>query len=138
LNLLNDLQGEHGTSNLFISHDLAVVGYLADEVAVIYAGHLMEIAQAEELFEPPHHPYTEALLSAIPNIDPEIKHEPIPLEGDVPDQIDMPTGCPFHPRCPRFLGDICVEETPPWRETDSGKRFFCHIPVAELMEEQSN
>jgi peptide/nickel transport system ATP-binding protein len=138
LNLLNDLQGEHGTSNLFISHDLAVVGYLADEIAVIYAGHLMEVSQAEELFKPPHHPYTEALLSAIPNIDPEVKHEPIPLEGDVPDQIDMPTGCPFHPRCPRFLGDICVEETPPWRETDSGKQYFCHIPVEELTEAQSN
>ncbi len=138
LNLLNDLQGEHGTSNLFISHDLAVVGYLADEVAIIYAGHLMEVAQAEELFEPPHHPYTEALLSAIPNIDPETKHEPIPLEGDVPNQIDMPTGCPFHPRCPRLLGDICVKEAPPWQETDSGKRIFCHIPLAELTEVQGN
>ncbi len=138
LNLLNELQDERGTSNLFISHDLAVVGYLADEIAVIYAGHLMEIASAEELFQPPSHPYTEALLSAIPNIDPKVAHEPIRLEGDVPNQIDIPSGCPFHPRCPRFLGDVCVSERPPWQETPTGKRVFCHISLQELLEAQSD
>jgi peptide/nickel transport system ATP-binding protein len=136
LNLLHTLQIEHGTSNLFISHDLAVVGYLADEIAVIYAGHLMEVSPAEALFEPPYHPYTEALLSAIPLINPDVEQTPIRLEGDVPNQIDMPSGCPFHPRCPRYLGDICAAERPPWQETEYGKRIFCHIPLDELQEQQ--
>ena len=135
LNLLNTLQAEHGTSNLFISHDLAVVGYLADEIAVIYAGHLMEVSAAKALFAPPYHPYTEALLSAIPLIEPDIEQTPIRLEGDVPNQIDMPPGCPFHPRCPRYLGDICATERPPWQEA-GGKRVFCHIPLDELRERQ--
>ena len=137
LNLLNTLQVEHGTGNLFISHDLAVVGYLADEIAVIYAGHLMEVSAAEALFEPPHHPYTEALLSAIPLIDPDVEQSPIRLEGDVPNQIDMPAGCPFHPRCPRYLGDICATERPPWLDTGDGKRVFCHIPLDQLREQQA-
>ncbi len=136
LNLLHALQVEHGAGNLFISHDLAVVGYLADEIAVIYAGHLMEVSAAEALFEPPHHPYTESLLSAIPLIDPDVKQSPIRLEGDVPNQIDMPSGCPFHPRCPRYLGDICATERPPWRDTGDGKRVFCHIPLEQLREQQ--
>lgn len=136
LNLLHELQNEHGTSNLFISHDLAVVGYLADEIAVIYAGSLMELAEAESLFRPPYHPYTEALLSAIPLADPTVEQQHIRLEGDVPNQIDLPSGCPFHPRCPRFLGDICVNEQPPWREDGSGKRIYCHIPLEELVQIQ--
>ncbi len=133
LNLLNELQEELGSSNLFISHDLAVVGYLADDIAVIYAGNLMEVASAEALFEPPYHPYTEALLSAIPEIDPAADLEPIRLEGDVPSQIERPSGCPFHPRCPRFLGDICINERPPWQQTDSGKRIFCHISPENIV-----
>ncbi|MGD8856027.1 MAG: ABC transporter ATP-binding protein [Chloroflexota bacterium] len=137
LNLLSALQSEHGTSDLFISHDLAVVGYLADEIAVIYAGQLMEVSPAEALFAPPHHPYTEALLSAIPLIDPDVEQEPIRLEGDVPNQIDIPSGCPFHPRCPRYLGDICANKRPPWRETGDGKRIFCHIALEELEERQA-
>jgi peptide/nickel transport system ATP-binding protein len=137
LNLLHTLQIEHQASNLFISHDLAVVGYLADEIAVIYAGQLMEVAPAEALFVAPHHPYTEALLSAIPLIDPDVEQTPIRLEGDVPNQIDMPAGCPFHPRCPRYLGDICATQRPPWRETDDGKRIFCHIPLNELKGQQA-
>lgn len=136
LNLLNELQLENDSSYLVISHDLAVVGYLADKVAVIYLGRLMEVADAEDLFEPPYHPYTEALLSAIPLIDPAARQEHIRLEGEVPSPVDVPSGCPFHTRCPRFLGDICVEEEPPWRETSSGKRYFCHIPVEELEQDQ--
>jgi len=137
LNLLHSLQTDYGASNLFISHDLAVVGYLADDIAVIYAGHLMEVSPAEALFAPPHHPYTEALLSAIPLIDPDVEQTPIRLEGDVPNQIDMPPGCPFHPRCPRYLGDICASERPPWQETNKGKRIFCHIPLDELKDQQA-
>ncbi|HSM58916.1 MAG TPA: ABC transporter ATP-binding protein [Candidatus Sulfomarinibacteraceae bacterium] len=136
LNLLAALQAEHGSAVLFISHDLAVVAYLADTIAVIYAGSLMEVADAQALLEPPYHPYTEALLSAIPLIDPDAEQEQIRLQGDVTSQIDVPGGCPFHPRCPRFLGDICVEQTPPWRVTESGDRIFCHIPLQELQEEQ--
>lgn len=138
LNLLNELQNEHGISTLFISHDLAVVGYLADEIAVIYAGFLMELARSEDLFNPPHHPYTEALLSAIPQIDPDDTRDRIRLEGEIPDQVDVPDGCPFHPRCPRYrqmksrLSDLCPNQRPPWQETKTGKRIFCHIPAGEL------
>jgi peptide/nickel transport system ATP-binding protein len=139
LNLLNDLQEQHGSSLLFISHDLAVVGYLADEIAVIYLGLLMQVAPAEELFVPPYHPYTEALLSAIPDIDPRTKGEPIRLSGEIPRPTDLPTGCPFHTRCPRFLGEICIHETPPWRAVPGTEnRIFCHIPVEELVDLQTN
>jgi peptide/nickel transport system ATP-binding protein len=136
LNLIASLQEEHGSAVLFISHDLAVVAYLADVVAVIYAGQLMEVADAVALLEPPYHPYTEALLSAIPLVDPEATQRQVRLEGDVVSQIDVPSGCPFHERCPRFLGDICVNERPPWQVTDEGDRIFCHIPLAELQANQ--
>lgn len=136
LNLIGSLQEEHDSAVLFISHDLAVVAYLADKIAVIYAGYLMEVADAQALLEPPYHPYTEALLSAIPLIDPDAEQRDIRLEGDVPSPTDLPSGCPFHPRCPRFIGDICVEETPPWRVTESGDRIYCHIPLQDLREEQ--
>jgi peptide/nickel transport system ATP-binding protein len=138
LNLLGDLQEMHGIGTLFISHDLAVVGYLADEIAVIYAGTLMELSASEKLFTPPHHPYTEALISAIPKMDPDMVQDPIRLEGDVPSPIDKPGGCPFHPRCPRYrqmndtLGDLCSTKRPPWQETQSGKRILCHIPPTKL------
>lgn len=133
LNLLNNLQVEHQSSMLFISHNLAVVGYLADKIAVIYLGQLMEVAASQDLFEPPYHPYTEALLSAIPLADPSAEQKQIRLEGEIPSPTNIPSGCPFHTRCPRFLGDICVEEIPPWRVDEStGKRYFCHIPVEEL------
>lgn len=137
LNLMSDLQAENNSTMLFISHDLAVVGYLADQIAVIYVGHLMEVADADRLFEPPYHPYTEALLSAIPLADPSAKQHTIRLAGDVPSQMNVPGGCPFHPRCPRYLGDICRDQTPPWQETAQGKRIFCHIPLADLQVKQT-
>jgi peptide/nickel transport system ATP-binding protein len=136
LNLLNDLQHEEGSAYLFISHDLAVVGYLADEIAVIYLGRLMEVGPTERIFQPPHHPYTEALLSAIPVADPSVRREPIRLGGEIPSPGDVPTGCPFHTRCPRFLGDICINEEPPWREGVDGHRIYCHIPLQELQTAQ--
>jgi len=133
LNLLLELQAESGSSLLFISHDLAVVGYMADEIAVIYLGHLMEISSAAALFEPPYHPYTEALLSSIPLLDPTVRQISIRLAGDIPSPAETPTGCPFHTRCPRFLGEICQKETPPWREVaTTGKRYYCHIPEDDL------
>src|SRR5690606_25053090 len=100
------------------------------------AGSLMELAGAETLLQPPYHPYTEALLAAIPLIDADAEQEPSRLQGQVMSQLNVPTGCPLHPRCPRFLGDICVEQTPPWRVTENGDRIFCHIPLHELQEEQ--
>jgi peptide/nickel transport system ATP-binding protein len=136
LSLMDELQESNHSAMLFISHDLAVVGYLADKIAVMYAGQLMEFARAAELFQPPYHPYTEALLASVPLIDPTASQQPIRLEGDVPSQIDVPGGCPFHPRCPRYLGDICREQTPPWRETEQGDRIFCHIPLADLTVQQ--
>jgi peptide/nickel transport system ATP-binding protein len=138
LNLVSELQSEHLNSMLFISHDLAIVGYLADQIAVIYLGSLMEITTPEALFQPPHHPYSEALLSAIPQADPARKGSPIHLSGEIPNPADLPSGCPFHTRCPRFLGDICTTTTPPWQiDQNSGKRIFCHIPLEELNADQS-
>ena len=137
LNLFDELQTKNDIANLFISHDLAVVGYLANVVAVIYLGQLMEVAPVDEIFNPPFHPYTEALLSAVPLIDPEGEQKEIRLPGDVPSPSETITGCPFHTRCPRFLGDICVDETPPWREVgQDGARYFCHIPPEDLLAEQ--
>ena len=137
LNLLNDLQNDHQSTQLFISHDLAVVGFVADQIAVIYLGQLMEFAVAADLFEPPYHPYTEALLSAIPLMDPEATQEQIRLTGEIPSPAAVPSGCPFHTRCPRFLGDICTTETPPWQEDPRGTRIFCHIPIEELAASQT-
>ena len=137
MNLLNDLQAEHGSSMLFISHNLAVVGYLADEIAVIYLGNLMEVARSEDLFELPHHPYTEALLSAIPLADPEASQRQVRLKGEIPSPMNVPSGCPFHTRCPRYLGEICANETPPWQvDEQTGKRYFCHIAPDELRRTQ--
>lgn len=137
LNLFAELQAEHQVSTLFISHDLAVVGYLADEVAVIYLGELMQVCPTKELFEPPYHPYTEALLSSVPLIGPDAEKRTVRLEGEIPGPSERPTGCPFHTRCPRFLGDICMDERPPWREDEAtGKRYFCHIPWDELVADQ--
>jgi peptide/nickel transport system ATP-binding protein len=137
LNLFDELRAQREIGTLFISHDLAVVGYLADVVAVIYLGQLMEVTPADAIFDPPHHPYTEALLSSVPLIDPEGEQMQLRLEGDVPSPSEDVSGCPFHTRCPRFLGDICVEEVPPWREDQAtGKRYFCHISREDLLAEQ--
>jgi peptide/nickel transport system ATP-binding protein len=135
LNLLTQLQLERGTSTLLISHDITAVGYLADVVAVMYLGRIMERTDARELFTPPMHPYTEALISAIPSIDP--KHmDPNHLEGELPSPTEIPTGCPFYARCPRSLGEICQIEEPPWQELPNGKRIYCHIPGDELLQLQ--
>jgi peptide/nickel transport system ATP-binding protein len=131
LNLLVDLQGSKRTSYVFISHDLGVVRYLSDRIAVLYLGRLMELGPAETVFEPPHHPYTEALLSAVPTIDGEERSR-IVLQGEIPSAANPPTGCVFHTRCPRFLGDICVNEEPPLVEVEPEHAMRCHIPIDEL------
>ena len=130
--LLMDIQREHGTTLLFISHDLSVVRYLADRVVVMYLGQIMERGTTDEVFAPPYHPYTEALLSAVPIADPTVKKRQIVLEGTLPSAIDPPTGCPFHTRCPRKLDVVCETEPPPQREASSGHVVACHIPLEEL------
>jgi peptide/nickel transport system ATP-binding protein len=132
LNLLSELQGEGQAAYLFISHDLAVVSYLADDVAVMYLGQVVEAGPTEPIFQPPHHPYTEALLSAIPVLDPAAGRQRIHLQGDISSAAAMPSGCRFHTRCPRFLGDLCAQQEPPWQDADGGHWIRCHIPVDEL------
>ncbi|MFL5927660.1 MAG: dipeptide ABC transporter ATP-binding protein [Gaiellaceae bacterium] len=131
LNLLVDLQATKTTSYVFISHDLGVVRYLSDRIAVLYLGRLMELGPAETVFAPPHHPYTEALLSAVPTIEGEQRTR-MALEGDIPSAADPPTGCVFHTRCPRFLGEICSTVEPPLVEVEPEHAMRCHIPVDEL------
>jgi peptide/nickel transport system ATP-binding protein len=133
LNLLNDLQRREQVSYLFISHDLGVVRYLSDRIAVLYLGRVMEIGSAEQVFNAPHHPYTEALLSAVPTLENGgPKRDRIRLEGEIPSAADPPSGCVFHTRCPRFLGDICVNTEPPLAESEPGHSIRCHIPLEEL------
>ena len=130
--LLMDIQRTYRTTLLFISHDLSLVRYLADRVVVMYLGNIMEQGSTDEVFAPPYHPYTEALLSAVPIADTSIKKKRIILEGNLPSAIDPPKGCPFHTRCPRKLGEICETEIPPFAEASPGHIISCHIPMEEL------
>ncbi len=132
LNLLLEIQREQGTTMLFIAHDLSVVRFFSDYVAVMYLGQICEYGPAEAIYAPPYHPYTEALLSAVPIPDPTVEQKHIRLSGAVPSALDPPSGCRFHTRCPRKIGEICETEAPPWREAGDGHRIFCHIPLEEL------
>ncbi|GIV77622.1 ABC transporter ATP-binding protein [Litorilinea aerophila] len=126
LNLLQDLQKEFGLTYLFIAHDLSVVEHISDRVAVMYVGQLVESATTEELYLRPLHPYTEALLSAVPKPDPKDRTEPIVLPGDVADPANPPSGCYFHPRCRYNDGKRCVTETPTLREVRPSHFVRCH------------
>jgi oligopeptide transport system ATP-binding protein len=135
INLLDDLQDELGLTYIFIAHDLGVVRHVSDRIAVMYLGKIVELSPAEDLYRRPIHPYTEALLSAVPVPDPELseRRQQIVLEGDVPSPISPPSGCRFHPRC-RYATDICVREEPPLVDHGTGNHFAaCHHPrnVAE-------
>jgi peptide/nickel transport system ATP-binding protein len=132
INLLNEIQAERGTTLVFISHDLSVVRYLADHVAVMYLGTVAEVGRAEDVFAPPYHPYTEALLSAVPVPDPDAQGARIILEGSLPSHSEIPSGCPFSTRCPRRLGPVCDEMPPPEQHLGNGHRITCHIPAEEL------
>ena len=134
LNLLADLQRERGVSYIFISHDLGVVRYLADRIAVLYLGRIMEIGPAARVFSGPHHPYTEALLSAVPVLA-GVQPERIRLLGEIPSAVNPPTGCVFHTRCPRKLGTICETTEPPVVAAEPGHDIRCHIPAGELHRE---
>ncbi|HHY93781.1 MAG TPA: dipeptide ABC transporter ATP-binding protein [Firmicutes bacterium] len=126
LNLLDDLQEQFGLTYIFIAHGLHVIKHVSDRVGVMYLGKLVEVAQADELFDSPYHPYTEALLSAIPVPNPEIRKERIVLEGDVPSPVNPPPGCRFHTRC-RYAQDICREQEPALREIGGGRTVACHL-----------
>jgi peptide/nickel transport system ATP-binding protein len=138
LNLLKDLRAQKGASYLLISHDLDVIAYLSDWIAVMYLGQIVEQGPTEAVYQPPSHPYTEALISAIPVPDPTVRRGTIHLEGEVPSARNIPAGCRFHTRCPRKIGAICEEEEPPWRDAGSGHAIRCHIPIDELIEAQTD
>lgn len=128
INLLQDLQQQHGIAYLFIAHDLAVVEHLSRRIMVMYLGKLVEMAPAPNLVRDPKHPYTQALLSAVPVIDPDSKRQRTILPGDLPSPINPPGGCPFHPRCP-VAEPRCTTEVPAWREVTSGHWAACHLAV---------
>lgn len=138
LNLLARLQEDNQTSYLFISHDLSVISYLADYVAVMYLGRIFEVGYARDIGNAPMHPYTEALVSAIPIPNPTQKTRRIRLHDDLPSPRNLPSGCRFHTRCPRKIGDICESTEPPWRDDDEGHFIRCHIPLDELSKLQSH
>lgn len=126
INLLLDLQAERKLSYLFISHNLAVVEHISHKIAVMYLGRIVEYASKETIFKSPKHPYTKALLSAVPVPDPSLKRDKIVLQGDVPSPVNPPKGCHFNTRCP-FVEDICYKESPPLREVAPGQLAACHF-----------
>jgi oligopeptide/dipeptide ABC transporter ATP-binding protein len=127
INLLEKLRDELNLSYLFISHDLSVVHYLSDRVAVMYLGHIVEQAETQTLFNTPQHPYTQALLSAVPRVRKSMRKDRIILSGTVPSPIDPPSGCPFHTRCFAKIGKICEEQKPPFFEVDKGHKVACWL-----------
>jgi peptide/nickel transport system ATP-binding protein len=133
LNLLADLRDEFGLAYLFISHDLSVVAHLANRVAVMYRGIICEEGSVEDVLHPPYHPYTEALLSAIPRVDEgAMETARIRLRGDTVLTTEEIRGCRFHHRCPRKMGERCEKEPPPIIEPVAGHRIACHIPIVQL------
>ena len=126
INLLTDLQRKNGLTYMFISHDLSVVEHISDRVGVMYLGSLVEIGDKKDIFGDPEHPYTQALLSAIPVPDPHYKRNRIILEGDIPSPVNPPSGCKFHTRCPKAT-ERCSEEVPELRDLGNGHLAACHF-----------
>ena len=138
LNLLKDLQKEYGTAYLFIAHDLSVVQHISDNIGVMYLGNMMEYADWKDLYDRPHHPYTQSLLSAVPVPDPDIQatRKRIVLAGDPPSPIDAPSGCCFHTRCPMAC-EKCSQERPEFREVEPGHFCACHFAEPNPIKESS-
>jgi peptide/nickel transport system ATP-binding protein len=134
LNLLADVQKRKSVSYVFISHDLAVVRYLADQIGVMYLGSLVEVGPVERVFAPPSHPYTETLLASMTTLDGA--RSSIRAEGGAPNPAAIPSGCPFHTRCPRMLGEQCITQEPPWQRTEEGHAYRCWIRPDELVKVQ--
>ena len=133
--LLMEIQRENKTTLLFISHDLSIVRYLSDRVMVMYLGHVVEMGTTEQIFSPPYHPYTEALLSAVPIADTSIVKKRVVLDGDIPSAMNPPTGCPFQTRCrykDQVEGGLCDREVPPMRTLASGHEMKCHLSASVL------
>jgi peptide/nickel transport system ATP-binding protein len=134
LDLLASLRDEYGTSYLLISHDLSVVNYISDRIGVMYLGELVELGRREDVFAPPHHPYTRALLSSIPSADLDRTQTRIHLEGDVPSAREPPSGCSFHTRCPQKIGDVCTRDTPALEgmDAETAHQIACHLDAEEM------
>lgn len=133
--LLMEIQRNEKTTLLFISHDLSIVRYLSDRVMVMYLGHVVELGSTDQVFAPPYHPYTEALLSAVPIADTSVEKRHIVLEGDIPSAMNPPSGCPFQTRCrwkSEVPGGLCEKEVPPQKTLDTGHQIKCHLSDAQL------
>jgi peptide/nickel transport system ATP-binding protein len=133
--LLMEIQRKNKTTLLFISHDLSIVRYLSDRVMVMYLGHVVELGTTDQVFSPPYHPYTEALLSAVPIADTKVKKRHIVLEGDIPSAMNPPPGCPFQTRCrwkSQVPGGLCETQMPPMRQLEGGHQIKCHLS-AEIL-----
>ena len=137
IQLSKKIKGTKKTTLLSISHDISIVRYLSDRVIVMYLGHVVELGSTDQIFSPPYHPYTEALLSAVPIADTSVEKEHIVLEGDIPSAMDPPSGCPFQTRCrwkKDVLGDLCEKEIPPQRDISIGHQIKCHLSETKLSE----
>jgi peptide/nickel transport system ATP-binding protein len=139
LNLLNEIKEDMGSTMIFIAHDLSVVRFISDFVAVMYLGEIVEFGPVASIYPPPYHPYSEALLSSVPIPDPTAKRQSIILSGDVPSPTNRPSGCCFHTRCPRKSvlpdnGKICEQEKPRFQRLPNGHKILCHIPADKLTE----
>ena len=139
LNLLNEIKEDLGSTMIFIAHDLSVVRFISDFVAIMYLGQMVEFGPVESIYPPPYHPYTEALLSSVPIPDPASKRHSIVLSGDVPNALNQPSGCYFHTRCPRRKvlpdhGKCCEQVAPEYQHLKSGHKIMCHIPAGQLTE----